>query len=392
MRQPIFGSGSAQVLGVAGALALAAMLAGVDWKIAVIAALGLSLSSTAIALATIDERNLKGTPTGTVSFAILLFQDIAAIPMIAVVPLLGVAAAGQAGGGWLQAAKVAGVIGALILSGRFLVRPALRAIAKSGLREIFTAFSLLLVIAIALLMQSVGLSMVCTPLLLIVHDKLIAPRYRVDNARKADPIDANDGHVIIAGFGRFGQIVGRLLTANKVPLTVLDHDPDQIDLVRKFGSTVFYGDATRIDLLHAAGAAHARALVVAIDDIDDSLRLVDAVREAFPELTIMARARNVTHTYDLMDRGVQIIERETFESALLLGRHVLQHLGFGAYQARQAACKFRQHNIQGLARVYPVYKDHEQYVSQVKQGRDELETMFSLDAEAVKAEHAGRWD
>ena len=159
MRQPIFGSGAAQVLGVAAALALAAMLAGVDWKVAVIAALGLSLSSTAIALATLDERNMKGTPTGTVSFAILLFQDIAAIPMIAVVPLLGVAGAGQAGGGWLQALKVAAVIGALVLSGRFLVRPALRAIAKTGLREIFTAFSLLLVIAIAQLMQSVGLSM-----------------------------------------------------------------------------------------------------------------------------------------------------------------------------------------------------------------------------------------
>ncbi len=519
MRQPIFGSGAAQVLGVAAALALAAMLAGVDWKVALIAALGLSLSSTAIALATLDERNMKATPTGTVSFAILLFQDIAAIPMIAVVPLLGVAAAGEAGGGWMQLLKVAAVIGALVLSGRFLVRPALRAIAKSNLREIFTAFSLLLVIAIALLMQSVGLSMalgafmagvlladseyrhaletdlepfkglllglffiavgmsvdfgvflaqpwlilgmvaaflsikigvlyllasrfeippsqralfafllaqggefafvvfgaaqaagvfsgnvasmlivvvalsmVCTPLLLIFHDKVIAPRFRVDKSRPADAIDAKDGHVIIAGFGRFGQIVGRLLTANKIALTVLDHDPDQIDLVRKFGSKVFYGDATRIDLLHAAGAAHARALVVAIDDIDDSLQLVDAVREAFPDLAIMARARNVTHYYDLMDRGVQIIERETFESALLLGRQVLQHLGFGAYRARQAAHKFRAINIAGLARVYPFYKDQEQYVSQVKQGRDELETMFSLDAEAVDAQHGGRWD
>jgi glutathione-regulated potassium-efflux system ancillary protein KefC len=519
MRQPIFGSGTAQVLGVAAALALAALLAGIDWKVAVIAALGLSLSSTAIALATLDERNLKGTPTGAASFAILLFQDIAAIPMIAVVPLLGVAVADAAGGGWLQALKVAGVIGALVLSGRFLVRPALRAIAKSGLREIFTAFSLLLVIAIALLMQSVGLSMalgafmagvlladseyrhaletdlepfkglllglffiavgmsvdfgvflaqpwlilglvgaflsikvgvlyllatgigiprsqralfafllsqggefafvvfgaaqaaqvfsgnvasilivvvalsmVSTPLLLIIHDKFIAPRFRVDKSRKADAIDPNEDHVIIAGFGRFGQIVGRLLTVNKISLTVLDHDPDQIELVRRFGNKVFYGDATRIDLLHAAGAGHARALVVAIDDIDDSLKLVDAVRRAYPDLPIMARARNVTHYYDLMDRGVEIIERETFESALMLGRQVLRQLGFGAYRARQAAHKFRVMNLKGLAQVYPFYKDQDQLVSQAKQARDELEAMFALDAEAVEAERKNRWD
>ena len=520
MRQPFFGSGTAQVLGVAAALALAALLAGVDWKVAVIAALGLSLSSTAIALATLDERNLKGTPTGSASFAILLFQDIAAIPMIAVVPLLGVAGARDAGGGWLQALKVAAVIGALVLSGRYLVRPALRAIAKSGLREIFTAFSLLLVIAIALLMQSVGrsmalgafmagvlladseyrhaletdlepfkglllglffiavgmsmdfgvflaqpwlilglvaaflslkigvlyllawrigiphsqralfafllsqggefafvvfgaaqaarvftdhvasllivvvaLSMVCTPLLLIVHDRFIAPRFRTDKKRKADAIDANDDHVIIAGFGRFGQIIGRLLTANQIKLTVLDHDPDQIELVRRFGNKVFYGDATRIDLLHAAGAAHARALVVAIDDIDDSLKLVDAVRRTFPDLPLMARARNVTHYYDLMDRGVQIIERETFESALMLGRQVLQQLGFGAYRARVAAHKFRVMNLKGLAKVYPFYKDQEQLVSQAKQARDELEAMFAQDAEAAQeAERKAHWD
>jgi glutathione-regulated potassium-efflux system ancillary protein KefC len=519
MRQPIFGSGAAQVLGVAAALAAAAMLAGVDWKVAVIGALGLSLSSTAIALATLDERNLKGTATGTVSFSILLFQDIAAIPMIAVVPLLGVANLPTGEPGWLRALKVAAVIGALVLSGRYLVRPALRAIAKTGLREIFTGFSLLLVIAIALLMQSVGLSMalgafmagvlladseyrhaletdlepfkglllglffiavgmsvdfgvflaqpwrilglvlafltikiavlyllarrfdippaqralfafvlaqggefafvvfgaaqtarvfndnvaamlivvvalsmVCTPLLLILYDKLIAPRFRVDRTREADPIEANQDHVIIAGFGRFGQIVGRLLTANQVSLTVLDHDPDQIELLRKFGSKVFYGDATRIDLLHAAGAAHARALVVAIDDIDDSLRLVDAVRVAFPDLPILARARNVTHYYDLMDRGVNMIERETFESALMLGRQVLQQLGFGAYRARQAAQKFRALNLKGLAKVYPFYKDQEQYVSLAKQARDELQTMFALDAENAQAERTDRWD
>ena len=519
MRQPIFGQGAAQVLGVAAALAGAAMAAGVDWKVSVIAALGLSLSSTAIALATLDERNLKGTPTGEASFAILLFQDIAAIPMIALVPLLGVAAADSGVSGAIAAARVAAVIGSLILGGRYLVRPVLRAIAKTGLREIFTAFSLLLVIGIALLMQLVGLSMalgafmagvlladseyrhaletdlepfkglllglffiavgmsvdfgvllaqpwliialvsgflaikvavllglgrlfgiapaerpmfafllsqggefafvvfgaaqaarvftdsvasilivvvalsmVTTPLLLLGYDKLIAPRFRLDKEREADAIEANDEHVIIAGFGRFGQIVGRFLRANRIKLTVLDHDPDQIDLLRKFGNKVFYGDVTRIDLLHAAGAARARALVVAVDDIDDSLKLVDAVRAAFPHLPIMARARNVTHYYDLMDRGVTIIQRETFESALLLGRDVLTALGVGPYAARQAALRFRTLNLQGLAKIYPFYKDKEQYVSAAKQARDELEAMFALDAEMNDTDRANPWD
>ena len=518
MRRPIFGSGSAQVCGVAAALCGAAMLLGVDWKAALIGALGLSLSSTAIALATLDERNLKGTPTGASAFSILLFQDIAAIPMIAIVPLLGVAAATD-GGGWQGALRVACVIGAIVLGGRYLVRPALRVIANSGLREIFTAFALLLVIAISLVMQWVGLSMalgafmagvlladseyrhaletdlepfkglllglffiavgmsvdfgvflaqpwlilgivaaflviksavlyalaaavgiprsqralfafllsqggefafvvfgaaqaarvlradvaailivvvalsmVATPLLLIVHDKLIAPRYRASREREPDAIVANDGHVIIAGFGRFGQIIGRLLTVNRIKLTVLDHDPDQIDLVRRFGSKVFYGDATRIDLLHAAGAGHALALVVAIDDIDDSLKLVEAVRLAFPNLKIMARARNVTHYYDLMDRGVTIIERETFEAALMLGRHVLCELGFGSFRARQAAQKFKKMNIDNLHKVYPYYKDQEQFMSMAKQARDELETMFSLDAETVDNERKNGWD
>jgi glutathione-regulated potassium-efflux system ancillary protein KefC len=518
LRRPIFGSGAAQVLGVAAALCAAALLAGVPWQVALIGALGLSLSSTAIALATLDERNLKGAPTGAAAFSILLFQDIAAIPMIAIVPLLGGAAAvGEAG--WEGALRIAGVIVAIIFSGRYLVRPALRIIANSGLREIFTAFALLLIIGIALLMQWVGLSMalgafmagvlladseyrhaletdlepfkglllglffiavgmsvdfgvfmaqpwlilglvaaflliksavlyalaalidiapsqralfafllsqggefafvvfgaaqtaqvlsahvasllivvvalsmVATPLLLIAHDKLLAPRFRAGKERAPDAIDGNAGHVIIAGFGRFGQIVARLLTVNRIKLTVLDHDPDQVDLVRRFGSKVFYGDATRIDLLRAAGAAQARALVVAIDDVDDSLRLVDAVRAAFPELTLMARARNVSHYYDLMDRGVTVIQRETFESALLLGRDVLCELGFDPYRARLAASKFRKMNIENLYKVYPFYKDQEQFMSMAKQAREELETMFSLDAEAVEHERKSGWD
>jgi glutathione-regulated potassium-efflux system ancillary protein KefC len=518
LRRPIFGWGSAQVASCTAALFGVALLLGVGWKIALIAALGLSLSSTAIALATFEEKHLLATPAGSAGFAILLFQDIAAIPMIAIIPLLGIAET-QNDDGWLGALKVVAVIAALIVCGRYLVRPILRIIARTGMREISTAFALLLVLVIALLMRwvemsmaqgtflagvllaeseyrhaleadiepfkglllglffvavgmsvdfgvflarpwlalglvgallvlksgvlyllskrfsiarvqqlyfalllaqggefafvvfgaattahvfaqetasllivVVALSMVATPLLLLVHDKLIAPRLADNNRRPHDKIEAEDNPVIIAGFGRVGQIVGRLLYANRVGATVLDHDPDQVDLLRKFGFKVFYGDATRLDLLQSAGIAKAHVLVVAIDDIDSSLQLIDAVRHAYPELSIVARARNVTHYYKLRDLGVTLIERETFDSALQLGRSVLQQLGFGAYRARQAAMKFRLHNLGLLETLYPHYRDQQRVMSLAKQGREELEEMFARDADALQAKQPSDWD
>jgi glutathione-regulated potassium-efflux system ancillary protein KefC len=496
LRRPIFGWGSAQVLGVAAVLCAVAIGFGIEWKVALIAALGLSLSSTAIALTTLEERNFMTTPTGQAGFAILLFQDIAAIPMIALVPVLGMAVHEGSGQGWLGGLKVAGVLAALVVGGRYLITPILRIIARTELREIFTAFALLLVISIALLMQWVGmsmalgafmagvlladseyrhaletdiepfkglllglffiavgmsvdfgvfmaqpllilglvlgflaikvgvlyllaktfgipreqqalfafilsqggefafvvfgaaatarvysadvaailvvvvaLSMMCTPLLLMLHDRVIAPRFRNMDARPAE----HQG-------------------ANQVKLTVLDHDPDQIETLRRFGFQVFYGDATRIDLLHAAGAAKARALVVAIDDIEDSIALVDAVREAYPGLPILARARNVTHLYRLKDRGVTIIERETFESALMLGRRALEQLGYAPYRARQASLKFREHNLASIDEVYPVYQDQEQYVSMAKRAREELNAMFARDVKAEEAKDRQGWD
>jgi glutathione-regulated potassium-efflux system ancillary protein KefC len=244
----------------------------------------------------------------------------------------------------------------------------------------------------SLLVVVVAISMVATPLLLLLNDKVIEPRLRRLNRRPDDAMEQQENPVIIAGFGRFGQIVGRMLHANKIGITVLDHDPDQIDLLRKFGFKVFYGDATRVDLMHSAGAAKARALVVAIDDVEDSLKLVDAVRREFPDLLILARARNVTHYYDLMDRGVTLIERETFDSAVQLGRQVLRQMGFGAFRARQAAMKFRSHNIKAVLQVYPFYKDQQQLVSMAKQAREELEAMFARDAEAIDREREGGWD
>ncbi len=518
LRRSIFGWGGAQLGACTALLFGAAALLGADWRTALIAALGLSLSSTAIALTTLQERNLMATSAGAAGFAILLFQDIAAIPMIALEPFLGDATPAHGNAGWFGALKAIGVILALVFVGRHLLRPVLRIIANTGMREIFTAFALLLVIAVGLLMQSVGmsmalgtflagvlladseyrhalesdlepfkglllglffiavgmsvdfgvllaqplrvlglvllflalkigalyllakafgiprgqqalfafllsqggefafvvfgaaatagvfppatssllivvvaLSMVATPLLLVLHDRWLAPRFR--RQRPDDAIPLQDNPVIIAGFGRFGQIIGRLLFANRIGATVLDHDPEQIELLRKFGFKVFYGDATRTDLLHAAGALNAKILVVAIDDIEDSLALVDAVRREFPHLQILARARNVSHYYDLLDRGVTIIERETFESALQLGGRLLQELGFNASRTQQLVRKFRAHNLKTLMAVYPHYKDQAQMVSMLKQGRQELEEMFARDAaELEKTSHGTATD
>lgn len=513
MRRPIFGWGGMQVGTCTAALFGVGLLLGVGWKVALIAALGLSLSSTAIVLATLEERNLKLTHAGSAGFSILLFQDMAAIPMIALVPLLGASVHEDNGPAWIAGLKVAGVIIVLVFSGRHLIRPVLRIMAKTGLREIFTSFALLLVIAIGWVMHSVGmsmalgtflagvlladseyrhalesdlepfkglllglfftavgmsvdfsvllgqpllvlalvsallaikigilymlgrffwiprgqqvlfafllsqggefafvvfgaaesakifsaqtasllivvvaLSMVATPLLLVLYDKLIAPRLREPKQRPHDRIEPQESPIIIAGFGRFGQIIGRMLLANRIRPTVLDHDPDQVDLLRKFGFKVFYGDATRRDLIRAAGAATAKILVVAIDDIEDSLKLVDIARRDFPHLTILARARNVTHYYDLMDRGVTIMERETFEASLQLGGKVLQELGYDQERVQHVVEKFRAHNLKTLQAVYPYYKDQHQMISMAKQGRKELEDMFASDAAALEAE------
>ncbi|KQQ40095.1 potassium transporter KefC [Duganella sp. Leaf126] len=513
LRRPIFGWGGLQVLVVSAVLAGVAVACGIDWHVALVAGLALSLSSTAIVLATLGERKLLPSPAGQASFSILLLQDIAAIPMIALVPLLTLAgaAAGHDSQGWIKAVKLLAVLLTLVACGRFLVNPVMRYLARTGLRELFTGFALLLVIGICLLMEWVGLSlalgtftagvlladseyrhqlisdlepfkglllglffmavgmsadfglllaqpwlvlglvcalllvkgallfglsfwfdiprgqrlffallmsqggefafvvfgtavdarvlpaatgallvvvvtlsMAATPLLLLLHDKLVAPRLRGGKQqREADRI-AVDNPVIIAGFGRFGQIIGRLLSANRIGVTVLDHDPDQIELLRKFGYEVFYGDATRIDLLEAAGIGKASALVIAIDTVDDSLALVDAVRERYPQLTILARARNVSHYYALLDRGVTLIERETFEASLHLGAKVLQQLGFSSERADQAAGIFRTHNLKTLLKVYPHQQDQDQVVSITRKGRQELEEMMAGDAAAFR--------
>ena len=516
MRARVFGGGSVQMVVCGGVLSAAGLAAGLPWQAAVIAGFALALSSTAIAVQTMAERGVLNSTMGKTAFGVLLFQDIAAIPLIGIVPLLSAGPAAPSGPLWLGIAKVVAAIVGVILVGRYATRPALRAIAKTHLRDVFTAFALLLVIAIALLMDLVGVSMalgaflagvllasseyrhaletdiepfkgllmglffiavgmsidfgllVSRPLLvaaLVVGFvglktaalALLAPRLGVPRGqqglfaallsqggefafvvfgiagaahvlpgdwdkiltlvvalsmvltlllvlaadalqrrrgaageREPDSIEAEDAPVIIAGFGRFGQVVGRLLFASRLKATVLDHDPDNIETLRRFGFRVFYGDATRIDLLEAAGGHQATVIVNAVDDIDANLRLVDVVQEHFPNLRIIARARNVTHWLELRARGVAVIERETFESALVAGRRALELLGVHPHEARERGDHFRRHNLVSLDALRTDLKD-EHRVAAVRAAREELERQFEKDHAELERQLGSDW-
>jgi glutathione-regulated potassium-efflux system ancillary protein KefC len=236
----------------------------------------------------------------------------------------------------------------------------------------------------------VALSMAATPLLVIAARKL-EERAGRRQAREADAVEADDAPVIIAGFGRFGQIVGRLLFASGLRATVLDFDAEQIDVMRRFGFRVFYGDATRLDLLHAAGAERAKVIVNAIDDQVANLRLVDLVKHHFPHARIVSRARDVTHLYELRRRGVTVAERETFESALRVGRHVFEALGVRPHEARERADQFRRHNVGLLQSLGATAIGDAERTARVRAARDELERQFQRDVKAIERLEGGDW-
>ncbi|HTP73389.1 MAG TPA: glutathione-regulated potassium-efflux system protein KefC [Burkholderiaceae bacterium] len=521
MRRPIFGWGSLQLVGSAALMFGAAVACGIGWRLAVVGSLGLAMSSTAIGLAVLNERNLTSTTAGQGVLSVALLQDIAAIPILALVPLLGGGAHdGSAVDTWVEAARALGVIAAIVFGGRLLLRPMLRWIARSETPEIFTAAALLLVVAIATLMQSVGLSMalgaflagvllaeseyrreletdlepfkglllglffiavgmgidfhvvmqhpglivglvaaflalkalvlwgmtrampiplaersvfvvlltqggefgfvvfqaatqgrviepetasllvavvalsmLLTPLLLLASDRWWAAHLQ---SHKVEPtahrLEApQTAPVIIAGFGRYGQIVGRLLFGNGLSATVLEHDADQVETTRRFGWQTYYGDATRLDLLRVAGAAQAKVLVVAIDDVEQNLALVDLAREHFPQLAIVARARNARHWTQLYQRGVQHIERETLDAALMSGRSVLELLGFEPHRARTLAQRFRRHSIEQLVAMAPHMGDEQRLISLSKAGREQLEEVLAQER-ALAERTRGRGD
>ena len=539
MRAQLLGLGGLQVLGTAALIALIGAAFGLGFRLPFAAGLILAMSSTAIVLSSLQERGQLKSPGGQAAFSVLLFQDIAVIPIFALLPLLAVAqvaapAPAEAAAvahsanaiahlpGWAQTLATLAAVGAVVVAGRHLVNPLFRAIAKTGLRELFTAAALLLVIGVSLIMQLVGLSaalgtfvagvvlanseyrhelesdlepfkglllglffitvgagidlalvaaqpglivalvaglllvkfavlfalsrlfklttpagllfafalaqggefafvllsfvvdqnvltaaqaapltatvaltMALTPLLFVINEKFVQPRFArpVAPARPADVIDPADQEnpVIIAGFGRFGHIVGRLLRANGVGTTVLDLDADQIKIIRKLGIKVFYGDATRLDLLHAAGAARAKLIVIAIDDESKAVELAETVQKHFPNLKIFARAAGRVHAYEFQKRGITTFYRETLGSSLDLGVDVLRCLGFRAHQAHRAAQVFKQHDENAVRDLAQYWDDDARYLSEARRHIDAFDRMFANDAPGRRALNDRGW-
>jgi glutathione-regulated potassium-efflux system ancillary protein KefC len=479
LRASVFGGGMLQMVACGLLLGLFCMFLGLRWQVAVLIGLTLALSSTAIAMQAMNERNLTVSQMGRSAFAVLLFQDISAIPLVAMIPLLASSGATTTFAAFsISALKVVGALAIVILLGRYVTRPLLRFVARSGLREVFSAMALFMVFGFGLLLEEAGLSMAmgaflagvllasseyrhalesdiepfkglllglffigvgmsidfgtlqqnplriiallfgflaikiitlwivakplkvprkqrrwfavllgqgsefafvifgtakmaqvlddswaksltlavalsmaATPLLLVLLNRL--EKSGKEQAREADEIDEEQPRVIVAGFGRFGQIAGRLLLTSGVKMVVLDHDPDHIETMRKFGTKVFYGDATRVDLLESAGAAKAEVLINAIDDPDANMQLAELVKEHFPHLKVIARARDLDHFIRLRLVGVEQPERETFEGALKVGRRALEGLGVGSYEARERADHFRRFNTQMVEEMVP---------------------------------------
>jgi glutathione-regulated potassium-efflux system ancillary protein KefC len=237
----------------------------------------------------------------------------------------------------------------------------------------------------SMLIGAVAVSMLVSPLLLVAIDKFLLPRYAHCGVPELDEIsEQQDAPILIAGFGRYGQIVSRVLIAQGHPCTVLDHDAEMIEAARSFGYRVFYGDATRLDLLRTAGAAQGKILVVAVDDVQQSLEIVDLARAHFPQLQIVARARDVTHWNQLRDREVMLVQRELFESSLLSARSVLELLGEEAETAQSTIQRFRQHNLELFEQLHPHYKDRAKLISVVKQGRLQLEEQIAKERGALQ--------
>ncbi|MBL9188541.1 MAG: cation:proton antiporter [Opitutaceae bacterium] len=533
MRARLLGLGGLQVAGTALAVAGVGLALGLGFRLPFAAGLILAMSSTAIVLQSLQERGQMKTAAGESSFAVLLFQDIAVIPILALLPLLAAApssaeTAPAATGiaalpGWQQASLIILAVGAVVLAGRHLVNPLFRAIARTELRELFTAAALLLVVGISLVMQLVGLSaalgtfvagvvlanseyrheleadiepfkglllglffitvgasidfdllrsqpgliaalvggllvvkfavlfalsrifrlptpegltfsfalaqggefafvllsfvvehkvlapgeasplvaavalsMAATPLLFLFNEKVVQPRFARPKAatREADAIDAasQENPVIIAGFGRFGHIVGRLLRANGVGATVLDLDAEQVEIVRRIGIKVYYGDATRLDLLHAAGAARAKIIVIAIDDEAKSVALAETVQKHFPHLKIFARAVGRVHAYEYQKRGILTFYRETLGSSLDLGVDVLRALGMGAHQAHRAAQLFKRHDVQSVRELAQFWEDDDTYIKNARDHIEAFERMFQSDATGTHPAGDRAWE
>ena len=505
LRQPVFGLGGAQVLVTGLALTALAAWQGQVWQAATVIGFGLAMSSTAIVLAWLGERGQLSSPSGRRAFAILLFQDLAVIPLIALLPLLAPEKIGAANG-WVLAAKGVAAIVLVIVVSRVLVRPMLKLVARFGGREIFTGAALLVVIGASLMMETIGLSMslgaflagvlladsefrheleanvepfkglllglffmavgmsanlayfaahplsvlgvaislmsiktallyalvrgtgtdnadaqriavllaqggefafvlftaaqvagiltgetsqflvlavtismLLAPLTFVVHERLLERWLERRQPPEFDLIDGPGNPVIIAGYGRYGQIVSRVLRMAGIPFTALEVSYQQVDFVRRFGNKVYYGDASRLELLESARTRDAKLFILAIDDVEASVRTAALVRKHFPDLPVLARARNRVHYYRLRDLGIDAIERETLLSSLETARQALERLGLPPAQAAHAASLFREHDRRQLEAQYAVRQDEEQLIQTAAQAAAQLQELFESD-------------
>ena len=498
LRRAIFGLGGVQVAATIAAVTAIAAALGQPLAIGLVAGMGLAMSSTAIGLATLAEKNLLQTPGGQASFAVLLFQDLAVIPLLLAIGLL----AGQSEGfDFAHLLKTLGLIAALIAAGRYLVRPVLRYVAEARLREVFVGFSLLVVIGTAMLLESAGLSMalgaflagvmlaeseyrheleldiepfkglllglffiavgmsidlglfvrvphvvlglalgivalkmailfpsaqlfgfcnradagvfavalsqagefafvlfgaaapllppdtaaalnaavavsmLTTPFLFMAYERLMKARRPAERA----PDTIVESHpVIVAGFGRFGQVAVRVLRGLGIDATIIDHDPGQIETVRRFGWKAYYGDATRMDLLEAAGAARARLLVIAIDDPAAAMQAVRRVRARFPQLQLVVRARSRSDAYEYAEMGVHAI-REVFGSALDAAGRALGALGYAESEVARIVQRFREYDEAQIARDAPYRNDLKTLIELQQRGRRDIERLLAAE-------------
>lgn len=505
MRQAVFALGSAQVVVSGAVLSAIAHMTGVPWPGSIVLGAGLALSSTAIVLPMLAEANLLQHRAGRDGFAVLLFQDLAFIPLVALVPLLAEQTLPDHVP-WHDVAQGAAAIAVILIGGRFAIPPLIRAIGGARTPELFTAASLLIVAGTAFIANLAGLSMslgafmagvllseseyrhelqvdiapfeglllgfffisvgmsadlglarihpwmlagataalllvkiaVCfvlalmsrrslpdavrfslalpqasefsfvlfgaavavgalapdsaamatlvaavsmaaTPVLFALSERFVIHRLEGEPVPDFDTIEAADAPVIICGFGRFGQIIARVLRMHGIAFTALERDPGQVDVVRRFGNKVYFGDPTRADLLRAAGAAQAKLLVVALDNMEDVLRVVDVARRNFPHLKIMARARNRRHAFLLMDRGVDGLVRDTFHSSLKMAEDSLIELGISREEAERSVALFREHDERTLQETHAIYRDEQQLIQSTQQATEELMALFEAD-------------
>ncbi len=517
LRRQIFGVGAGQVMLTAVVLGGLLYLTKFSWQAALIGGIGLAMSSTAMALQLMRDKSMTRNEGGQLGFAVLLFQDIAVIPALALIPLLANGPEGN--NNWTMIGMKVLAFAGMLIGGRYLLRPIFRLIVTSGVREVFTAAALLVVLGSALFMDSLGfsmalgtfiagvllaeseyqheleiaiepfkglllglffisvgmalnlgvlythillvlggvtvlvavkgsvlyslarvfgirtsvrlqfaavlsqggefafvlfsaagaqkvisssqlslllvvvtLSMMTTPLLMQWVDRILMRRYNdQEESDEKHYVQDDEPQVIIVGFGRFGQVIGRLLMANKMRITVLERDISVVGLMRTYGYKVYYGDATELELLRASGAEKAKSIVITCNEPEDTMDIVHICQQHFPHLNILARARGRVEAHELLQAGVTYFSRETFSSALELGKKTLVTLGMHPHSAYRAQQHFRRLDMRMLRELVPQNRGDVAQISRVKEARRELEDIFQSEMHNERRQLDG-WD